>query len=192
MPFCHSCGSSLEAADRFCPQCGTGIRGTGTSESSAVPPTEKAIPEGEMKYGGVGIRFVAQIFDGIIIFIFYFVVGYITASIFGGLKEGGFDLHGGPAILVIMLTLAFGIAYFTVFEVLWRGQSLGKKLIGIRVVREDGGPIDLTAALVRNILRIVDGFACYLVAAILVWNSPLRQRLGDRIAHTVVVKMTRA
>ena len=188
MPFCHSCGSSLEAADRFCPQCGAAIRGTGTSESSAVPPTEKAVPGGEMKYRGVGIRFAAQIVDGIIILIFYFVIGYITASIFGGLKEGGFELHGGPAILVIMLTLGFGIVYFTVFEALWRGQSLGKKLTGIRVVREDGSSIDLTAALVRNILRLVDGFACYLVAAILVWSSPLKQRLGDRIAHTVVVK----
>jgi len=192
MPFCHSCGSSLEAGDRFCPQCGTAIRGTGTSVSSAVPLTEKAIPGGEMKYRGVGIRFVAQILDGIIILIFYFVVGYIIASIFGGLKEGGFELHDGPAFLVIMLTLGFGITYFTILESLWRGQSLGKKLAGIQVVREDGKPIDLTAAVVRNILRLVDGFACYLVAAILVWNSPLKQRLGDRIAHTVVVKMTRA
>ena len=191
MPFCHSCGSSLEAGDRFCPQCGTAIRGTTPSVPSAVPPTKKDIPKGEIKYRGVGIRFVAQIFDGIIIFIFYFVVGYIMASIFGGLKEGGFDLHGGPAILVIMLTLIFGIAYFTVFEALWRGQSLGKKLAGIQVVREDGGPINFNAALVRNILRIVDGFFCYLIAAVLVWNSPLKQRLGDRIAHTVVVKMTR-
>ena len=188
MPFCHSCGSSLEAGDRFCPQCGTAIRGTGTT-ASTTPSAEKAAPEGEMKYRGVGIRFVAQIVDGIIIFIFYFVVGYITASIFGGLKEGGFDLHGGPAILVIMLTLGFGIAYFTVLEALWRGQTLGKKLTGIQVVHEGGGPIDLTAAFVRNILRLVDGFACYLVAAILVWNSPMKQRLGDRIAHTVVVKV---
>ena len=55
-------------------------------------------------------------------------------------------------------------------------------------MREDGGPIDLTAELVRNILRIVDGFFCYLIAPILVWNSTRKQRLGGRVAGTMVLK----
>jgi uncharacterized RDD family membrane protein YckC len=46
----------------------------------------------------------------------------------------------------------------------------------------------MQAALIRNILRIVDGLFVYLVGAILVWKSDKRQRLGDRVAHTVVVR----
>jgi hypothetical protein len=57
----------------------------------------------------------------------------------------------------------------------------------LRVVREDGSPIHLGAAALRNLLRIVDGLFLYLVAAIAVWASPTRQRLGDRAAGTYVV-----
>ncbi|MEJ2523840.1 MAG: RDD family protein [Gammaproteobacteria bacterium] len=141
-----------------------------------------------MEYKGVGIRFVAQIVDGIIFFVFFFIVGSIIAGSAGGATENGFELHGGPAFLLMFLETAFIVGYFTLLEAKWNGQSLGKKVVGIQVVREDGLPIDLNAALIRNILRIVDGFAFYLVAAIFVWTSDRKQRLGDRIAHTVVVK----
>jgi len=61
-------------------------------------------------------------------------------------------------------------------------------IIRIKVVREDGRPIDMNQALTRNILRIIDGFIGYLIGAILIWRSDKKQRLGDRWAKTVVVK----
>ena len=70
-----------------------------------------------------------------------------------------------------------------------RGQTIGKKMIKIKVVREDGKPIDMKQAFTRNVLRIVDGlFFIYLIGALLIWRSEKKQRLGDMVAKTVVVK----
>jgi uncharacterized RDD family membrane protein YckC len=68
------------------------------------------------------------------------------------------------------------------------GGTLGKMALGMKVVKEDGAKLDWGASLIRNILRIVDGFFFYLVGAIVVWTSKKRQRLGDMVAHTLVVR----
>jgi uncharacterized RDD family membrane protein YckC len=83
--------------------------------------------------------------------------------------------------------LAIGwLAYMTVMESAY-GASLGKFALGIRVVRLDGQPVDGFTSFLRNIIRAVDGAFFYLVGSIIVWNSPLKQRLGDKAAKTVVV-----
>ena len=69
--------------------------------------------------------------------------------------------------------------------------SLGKMALGLRVIRTDGAPISWTESIIRNLLRIIDGLFVYLVGAILIWTSPLKQRLGDRVAKTVVVRRPR-
>jgi uncharacterized RDD family membrane protein YckC len=68
------------------------------------------------------------------------------------------------------------------------GATLGKRMVGIRVVSEDGKGLTFGAAVVRNVLRLVDGFFFYLVGAIFALTSSRGQRLGDRAAHTVVVR----
>jgi uncharacterized RDD family membrane protein YckC len=59
--------------------------------------------------------------------------------------------------------------------------------VGLKVVKEGGEPLDWQASIIRNILRIIDGFFFYLVGAIVVWTSKKKQRLGDMAAHTLVV-----
>ena len=78
------------------------------------------------------------------------------------------------------------LVYMTVMEKTY-GASLGKFALGIRVIRLDGIPIDGFTSFLRNIIRAVDAQFFYLVGAIIAWNSPLRQRLGDKAAKTVVV-----
>jgi uncharacterized RDD family membrane protein YckC len=77
--------------------------------------------------------------------------------------------------------------YFIVMEAIW-GATLGKMMLGLRVVKTDGSPLGWSQAVIRNLLRVIDGLFSYLVGAILIWDSPLRQRLGDRAAKTVVVR----
>jgi uncharacterized RDD family membrane protein YckC len=77
--------------------------------------------------------------------------------------------------------------YFIVLEAT-QGATLGKMALGLRVVKTNGAPITWADSLIRNLLRIIDGLFGYLVGAILIWSSPLKQRLGDRVAHTVVVR----
>ena len=132
-----------------------------------------------MSYVGVGLRAVAVIIDGVVLF----VVGYLIALVTGQTTGTGFNLEGAPALLWFLLSFA----YYVVLEAQMSG-TLGKQLLGLRVVKTDGSPIDFQASLIRNVLRIVDGFFVYLIGAILVWTSPLKQRLGDRVAGTVVVR----
>lgn len=133
-----------------------------------------------MEAVGVGRRAVAILIDSVPLFI----VGYIIALATGGTTEAGFQIHGAPAFL----WLGIGLAYFIVMEALW-GATLGKKAMGLKVVKQSGEPIDWQASIVRNVMRIIDGFFFYLVAAIAVWISKSRQRLGDMAAHTIVVKV---
>jgi uncharacterized RDD family membrane protein YckC len=78
--------------------------------------------------------------------------------------------------------------YFIIMEG-FMGATIGKFLLGIRVVKLDGSRIGLGAAIIRNLLRIIDALpTAYILGAILIWTSSRKQRLGDRVAHTVVVR----
>ena len=133
-----------------------------------------------MEAVGVGRRAVAIIIDAVILF----PVGYVIALFTGGTTGEGFAIQGGPAFLWFGIALA----YYIVMEMMY-GATLGKRAMGLKVVKEGGEPLDWQASIVRNVMRIIDGFFFYLVGAIVVWISKRRQRLGDMAAHTLVVKV---
>jgi uncharacterized RDD family membrane protein YckC len=140
--------------------------------------------EGIIEHIGVGLRAVAVIIDTIVLLI----VGYAIALATGDTTAAGFRIEGAPAFLWI----AIGIGYYVVLEA-QSGATLGKRAMGLKVVKlEGGGPIDWQASIVRNLLRLVDGFFFYLVGAIVVWTSDKKQRLGDKVAGTVVVRAAQA
>lgn len=137
-----------------------------------------------MHYKSVGIRFVATLIDLIVLA----VVGNVLSIAVGPSTGFGIvKLQGGMGLLFPVICLG----YFVLMEAYCNGQTLGKMATKIRVVQENGKPCDLGTAIVRNILRIVDGFFFYLIGAILIWSSPKKQRLGDMAAHTVVVDSTK-
>ncbi len=140
-----------------------------------------------MEYKGIGIRAVAQIIDGIIGSLIFLIVGFIVSPMFGGRTSTGFSLSGMPAIIMMLIAGLAVLGYFIVLEGMI-GQTLGKKLTGIKVMKENGRPCDLGTALIRNILRIIDGLFFYIVGAIFIARSDKKQRLGDKVARTVVVK----
>ncbi len=140
--------------------------------SGQQPYGQQPYGQGQVQYVGVGLRFLALLIDAIIL------------GAVGGLLS--FLLRNSPGLsgtLIAIITLA----YLIVMEAT-QGATLGKMALGLRVVKTDGSPISWSESLIRNLLRIVDGLFGYLVGAILIWNSPLKQRLGDRVAHTVVVR----
>jgi uncharacterized RDD family membrane protein YckC len=134
--------------------------------------------ENPMEAVGVGRRAVAIIIDSVLLL----VLGYAVAAATGGATSDGFAIHGGPAFLWFGLVLA----YYIVMEAMW-GATLGKRAMRLKVVKQDGQPLDWQASAVRNVMRIADGFLFYLVGAVVVWVSKGRQRLGDMAAHTIVV-----
>lgn len=92
----------------------------------------------------------------------------------------------------VAAVIAFAIwwIYPIVFEVLWQGQSPGKRAMRLRVVRSDGAPVGWQGAVVRNLLRTVDmlplGYAAAIVTGFL---DPWGRRLGDIVAGTLVVHL---
>jgi len=96
------------------------------------------------------------------------------------------------AIMIIAIFLVFA-SYFIVFEWLWNGQTPGKRIMKLRVIRDDGRPITLWEAVARNLLRVFDaapGFflPIYSVGLIVIFVSGRDQRVGDIFAGTVVIR----
>src|SRR5579859_1276777 len=145
-------------------------------------------PEGvqlELTLAGVGSRFTAALVDyliqGVILLALGLVLGYGVGVDPGA---GGFAL----AIFSICFFLVF-TGYDVSFEVLNAGRTPGKRLNGLRVVRESGAPVTFATSAVRNVLRLIDilpGWYIVGIASILITGR--NQRLGDLAAGTVVVR----
>jgi len=100
-------------------------------------------------------------------------------------------LHfGGPALGFGILGGFLGVLYITFRDGMFGGQSLGKKLLGIRVVHMDGRAISYIDSSFRNVLFIIYLLipAAIVVEAVAAYMHPERRRLGDRIARTCVVQ----
>ena len=140
--------------------------------------------QAQVQYVGVGRRFFADLVDGILLGIVIGVISALSGHAQASAGNVSVSLTGTPA----MLAFVFSFLYLIVLEATL-GATLGKLLLGIRVVKEDGSPISWGASTVRNLLRIIDALPdAYILGAILIWTSPRKQRLGDRVAHTVVVR----
>jgi uncharacterized RDD family membrane protein YckC len=92
-------------------------------------------------------------------------------------------------------TIAFfvvSIGYGILFEWLWRGQTIGKRLLRLRVMDVEGMRLQFNQIVVRNLLRFVDSLPlCYFVGGVACWLNSKCQRLGDLAANTVVVRNPR-
>ncbi len=140
---------------------------------------------------GLGSRFVATLLDTLLIVLLQVIVVVVAALIIAALGETTFaDQLSGWVIAVFGLVLSiFYWGYYVFFEMLWNGQSPGKRWTGLRVIRADGTPITLSEAFIRNLVRIVDFLpALYGVGIITMFIDKQSRRLGDLAAGTLVVQ----
>jgi uncharacterized RDD family membrane protein YckC len=121
----------------------------------------------------IGRRVIAQIIDTI-------VAGFIVGLFFG------LSVPDSLTFLFFVGVLA-SLAYWFLLEGVWDGKTVGKALTGIKTVKEDGSECSVGAAVVRNLLDILDGLFYYLVGFLVMAFSDNRQRIGDRLAGTMVV-----
>ena len=170
------------------------------AEETLVIETPERVP---LAFGlaSIGNRFLAVAIDHFIQYLTVFIVAwaFLTASGIGNpfaRINASAVLEEMPkwtiAILIIVVFLLFA-GYFVFFEWLWNGQTPGKRLMKLRVIREDGRPITLWEALARNLLRIFDTvpglvIPIYSVGLIAVFASRRDQRIGDLFAGTVVIR----
>ena len=131
-----------------------------------------------------GRRVLAIIADGLLLGVVFSAISVLGRMV--GLGEADAPLFVGYTWAGGFFVLA--MAYYALMEG-YRGQTVGKMLLGIRVVREDGGGVPgFKAALIRSLLRVVDGVFGYLVGFVAVLASEKNQRLGDMAARTLVVR----
>ena len=151
-----------------------------------VPSSRRDLSQ--LENAGVPLRFVAVLLDAVIVF---FPLGIVVGLLSGGgysetgngYANAGVNVGGGA----VWLLLALGLGYYIVCEAA-TGMTVGKRIVGIRVVDDEGDPLGIGASVVRNVLRLVDGLFFYLVGALFALASSRGQRLGDRAAHTLVVR----
>ncbi|MBI5105443.1 MAG: RDD family protein [Solirubrobacterales bacterium] len=142
-------------------------------------------PEGvevDLILGGLGSRFTATMVDLVLKALLILGVTLLASQL-------------GVAGLVVMSIAGFAIyfGYDVLFEVLAGGRTPGKRWTGLRVLRDDGRPVDLLSSCVRNVVRLVDGLPLsYLPAMISVLLTRKHQRLGDLAAGTIVVREPKA
>ncbi len=100
---------------------------------------------------------------------------------------GAFGMGGG---LFLIVFFAIEWLYPVLFELFWRGQTPGKKLLGISVINDDLSPVTLGPSMVRNLLRTVDFLPLfYLLGLISMLSNRRFQRLGDLAAGTLVISL---
>jgi len=141
---------------------------------------EVEVPEGitlSLPVASLVSRSLAFLIDLLIRFAIIFVALQIFA-IFG-------DLGSGFVLIAMFLVEWF---YPVLFEVFYHGQTLGKKVMGIMVINDDGTPIDWSSSIVRNLLRFADFLPfMYAFGFLSMMFSRDFKRLGDFAAGTLVV-----
>jgi uncharacterized RDD family membrane protein YckC len=142
-------------------------------------------PEGiefSMQLAGPLSRFLAWLIDAACISAVMTVVGAVLQIVIAVHRQFGLALY-------ILAAFVVAIGYAMAMEWLWRGQTLGKRLLRLRVVDEQGLRLKFSQIAVRNLLRAVDSLPLfYLVGGLACLFSPRAQRLGDLAASTVVVR----
>jgi uncharacterized RDD family membrane protein YckC len=144
-------------------------------------------PEGvqlSFQLAGPGLRMAAYAADLIIRAALVFFVGLTLLFIFGTLGLGELS---AATVMILLFLAEWG--YGTLFEWLWNGRTPGKRMFGIRVLKDGGYPIGFYEAVLRNFLRAADApFIIFYGIGLLVMMSTKRlQRLGDLFAGTMVV-----
>jgi uncharacterized RDD family membrane protein YckC len=160
-----------------------------TTDTSGVQPDEQVVTGEavavELRLAGVGSRGIAALID-----IAITTGAELAAVLIIVLIGPGSNAATFGAVLIASI-VAIVLGYPVALETLWRGRTLGKAIMGLRVVRDDGGPIRFRHALVRGLLGVVvekPGVLYGLPALISMLCTDRNKRLGDLLAGTVVLQ----
>lgn len=140
---------------------------------------------------GIGSRFLASLLDTVFIVLLQVVILIVVTLIIRAVDQTAFSeqISGWMYAIFGMVAAIFYWGYYIFFEMLWNGQSPGKRWVGLRVIRGDGTPITLSESLIRNLARLVDFLpAAYGIGIVTMFIDKQSRRLGDLAAGTLVVQ----
>lgn len=156
---------------------------------------------------GLGSRFIALLVDMFVQFVIFwgvamgiYLVGLgavVAVAVTMTDKTAVARVTGaiviGAVALIILAFFLIGWSYFILFEVRSGGQTPGKRLMNLRVLRDKGQPVRFFDSAIRNILRAVDWLpGMYMVGIVSILANRSNQRIGDIAAGTMVVREARA
>lgn len=137
----------------------------------------------DYEVSGVADRIAARLID-MAVFIVVFVLGLIGFTIIGPKTDVRFVI-----ILLIIIYASLFVFYDLVCEIVMNGQSVGKRIMKIKVISLDGARASLGQYLLRWLFRIVDfTLTSQLCGLICIIVSDKKQRVGDMVAGTTVIK----
>ena len=147
------------------------------------------------EYAGFAVRLVAYLIDGVVLTILSLIIMSIAYHFSGSTDDGQvipvavYASSSGINALVALINNVLSIAYFVAFWA-WRGQTPGKMVMGIKLVRTDGSPIGIGRAVLRYLGYIVSGLM-FCIGFLWIALDPEKQGIHDKIAATYVVRQPR-
>ena len=135
----------------------------------------------------LGTRFIAQLLDLLLLVgaAAALSAGFVAVLALVPQLQGSTSWIAAAWLVVLFVAV---VGYFPVSEAVWSGKTLGKLAMGIRVVDARGGPVTVSQAVIRNLVRLVDFLPLYYaVGAVTMFVNQRGQRLGDLAAETIVL-----
>ncbi len=157
------------------------------SDKLSIDTPENIVLDAEI--AGFGSRFVAALIDYIIIALLLVGVTWLFGQTMAS-DRARTQLGFPPLYYIVIFLVTWG--YHLLFELIWNGQTIGKRRAGIRVIQMNGLPVTVSSVLIRNIIRLFDFLPLfYGLGLIMLFATKRTQRLGDLAARTVVMREQR-
>lgn len=128
-------------------------------------------------------RILAFVID----YLIFFTLFSVMCVFYGEPNEDGigYQLKGNPAFILTLIGV-----FLCPFSEAYSGQTIGKRLVGIKVVNENFREIKTSQAFIRFFFGLID-FSCLFVGLIVAYNNKNNQRIGDQIAKTLVIDINK-
>jgi uncharacterized RDD family membrane protein YckC len=158
--------------------------------------TELELPEEidlQVELANVGSRTLAILVDIVLGGLVLFTVYALTMLLAHDVADDWLTRLSSNALKTLLILLIFGFqwCYFNLFEWIWNGQTPGKRLLHLRVIKVDGSPVSGIDVLLRNLSRPIDTLGPMgLIGLLMIFVSRKAQRLGDLMARTLVIHET--
>ncbi|QCJ42780.1 RDD family protein [Bacillus sp. S3] len=149
----------------------------------------------QFQLAGLGSRAAAFIIDQLLLMVVNISTLVVLYFVMDGLSSMPFFLMESslPIAITIIILFIVNWGYFFAFEYFYGGRTLGKKLVGIRVIQENGHSITLLSSFIRNLIRIIDSLpTAYFLGIVMIFFHSKHKRLGDLVAGTIVVHERKA
>jgi uncharacterized RDD family membrane protein YckC len=149
---------------------------------------------------GIGSRFIGALVDtGLLVLallLLNIAISLLLAWLADSTPPQPIDAEPTPdwiagLLVAVYALINFGIiwGYYLAFELLWNGQTPGKRLANTQVVRANGAPAEFAEVAIRNVVRIIDFLPfAYAIGFVVMFSNRRSRRLGDFAANTLVIK----